>query len=64
MGKRISKPITISLQPEVLKTLDDLVAKNDTNRSQYIANLIINETKPKQQTNKLKALLYSVMKNN
>ena len=38
MGKRISKPITISLQPGVLEHLD--ILRNETNRSEFLANMI------------------------
>lgn len=41
MKKRISKIVTISLQPNVVKFLEDLT--KDQNRSKYIAKLIENE---------------------
>lgn len=59
MGKRISKPITISLQPEILKELDNLTNFKNMNRSQYISNLIQEETKRQSNfVNKLKSVLH------
>lgn len=59
MGKRISKPVTISLQPKVLDKLDSLASSENMNRSQYISNLIQEEIK--RQSNfvtKLKSVLH------
>lgn len=59
MGKRISKPITISLQPKILKELDNLTNLKNMNRSQYISNLIQEETKRQSNfVNKLKSVLH------
>lgn len=59
MGKRISKPITISLQPEILKELDNLTNLKNMNRSQYISNLIQEEIKRQSNfVNKLKSVLH------
>lgn len=59
MGKRISKPITISLQPAVLEELDNMAAELNLNRSQYITNLIQQEIKRQSNfVNKLKSALH------
>lgn len=47
MGKRISKPITISLQPEVFDMLEDLAAEAHMTRSAYITQLILDASKKK-----------------
>ena len=44
-NKRISKPITISLQPGILEQLDQMSSNSGMNRSQYISTLIQNEIK-------------------
>lgn len=59
MGKRISKPVTISLQPNILEKLDNLASLENMNRSQYISNLIQEETKRQSNfVNKLKSVLH------
>lgn len=43
MGKRNSKCVTISLQPDILEEVDRMAAELGLNRSQYISNLILKE---------------------
>lgn len=47
MGKRISKPVTISLQPEIFDMLEDLSAEACMTRSGYITQLILDASKKK-----------------
>lgn len=59
MGKRISKPITVSLQPNILDELDKMAAELNLNRSQYITSLIQQEIKRQSNfVNKLKSVLH------
>lgn len=54
-NKRISRPITISLQPDILEQLDQMSSNSGMNRSQYISTLIQNEIKKQSSVfNKVK----------